>query len=135
MRKLLLALLLLGLVTPASAQSPAGPAQANGYPVNATAFAVSGTGTTSATATAPSSGGKITYICAVVMTEAGGTGVTANGTLTHAIGGVTLQFSELGQVALSLSPCLPNDGSAPVATTPTATAATTSSVIITGYQK
>jgi hypothetical protein len=71
------------------------------------------------------------------MTEAAGTAVSANGTLTHMVGGVTLQFSELGQLAQVFTPCLPadNSGTAPVATTPTSTAATTSSVIVSGYSK
>lgn len=127
------------LIAPAWAQSPGGPAQANGYPVGAIAFVVSGTGTTSATATLPGNlaNAKITYVCAIVMTEAAGTAVSANGTLTHAIGPTTLQFSELGQVAHSFTPCLPGDnsGTAMVATTPTSTSATTSSVIVSGYQK
>jgi hypothetical protein len=133
------AALVTALMSPAVAQAPAGPAQGNGYPENATAFVVSATGTTSANVSLPGNlaNANITYVCSINMTESGGSAVSANGTLTHVIGPTTLQYSQLGQLAQTFTPCLPGDnsGSAMVATTPTSTGATASSVIVTGYTK
>lgn len=121
----------------ALAQVPAGPSTGSGYPNGSIAFVQSGTGATSATTTVNQSTTQATYICHVTMTEASGTGVSANGTITN-VGGTTLQYSELGQIDQSFSPCLlatsPGTGSNSVATTPVSTAATTSSVIISGYR-
>lgn len=110
------------------------PATDTGYPPGAQPFAASGSGTTSATVTVTQPAAfQNTYVCSITMTESGGSAISAAGTLTHAVGMNTLTFAQLGQVNLSFSPCIVNDGSNMVATTPTSTAATNSAVIVTGF--
>lgn len=110
------------------------PATDLGYPTASQPFSASGTGTTSATVTvtAPTGFSNI-YVCTLTMTEAGGSATTVNGSLTNTVGGTTLMFAQLGQLVVTFTPCIPNNGSAIVATTPTATAATASAVTVTGF--
>lgn len=144
MKKFALALLLsLALAScdaggPAFAQSPSwtrsAPATAVRYPPSSQPFTASGTGTTSATVTVTQAAGYAnTYVCHLEMTESGGTAISAAGSLTHTVGGVTLNFAELGQLVANFDPCIPNDGSNMVATTPTSTGATASAVNVVGY--
>lgn len=137
MRRLLFAALLFVLpIAAALAQVPSwtqpGPASSTGYPAVAQPFTASGTGTTSATVTVTQPTARTIYVCGVVMTESGGTAISANGSITNTINGA-ISFAQLGQLAVNFYPCIPGNGSSVVATTPTATAATASAVVVTGY--
>jgi len=97
-------------------------------------FTASATGTTSATVTVTQPTAQPTiYVCHLEMTESGGTAISAAGSLTHTVGGVTLNFAQLGQLVANFDPCVPNDGQNMVATTPTSTGATNSAVTVSGY--
>jgi hypothetical protein len=109
------------------------PATDTGYPPGAQPFVITGTGTTTATATtAQPAAYQNSFLCTLVMTEAGGTGITVNGSITNTING-TVTFSQLGQLVVTFTPCLPNNGSNMVITAPTSTAATASSIVATGF--
>jgi hypothetical protein len=139
MKRLTLALwLLLALAGIALAQAPSwtrsSPATSVGYPPNSQPFTASATGTTSATVTVTQPAAYTNaFVCHIEMTESGGTAISAAGSLTHTVGGVTVNFAQLGQLVANFNPCLPNDGSNMVATTPTATGATNSALTVTGY--
>jgi hypothetical protein len=121
-------------VSAALAQAPlsGGTATGTGYPTSALPFAASGTGTTSATVTVPLIAGQVGYLCGLTMTQAGGTAVSAVGTVTN-ISGISLSFAALGQVAVTFTPCLVASGNI-VGTTPTTTGATNSAITLTGYK-
>lgn len=73
-----------------------------------------------------------TFVTGITMTEAGGSAVSANGSITNTVGG-TISFAHLGQLAVNFSPLLINNGSSMVVTTPTATSATACALTATGY--
>jgi hypothetical protein len=115
----------------------AGQATANtAYPCGATPVTASATGTTGAvTATLPAVAGKTTYLCTVLIGEAGSG--TATATATNTVTG-TLNFVVVapGNFSVPFNPCVPANAAnvtIPVATAANATA-TAVAVTATGFQ-
>jgi hypothetical protein len=154
MKRILLGLALwLGFIASAMAQAPSwvqsGPSTGTAYPAGAQPFVAAATAAgTSATVTITASPVKTVYVCSVYMAEAAGTAAAGNGTMTNMSGltgaATTLNFlypssafaaTANASLTQTFNPCIPAFAvnQSVVVTTPTATAATTSDVNVTGY--